>query len=187
MVVIKNYAPIEVEIQNRKTKTRSKILERQSNANSFKSWLESSITLLRTDKRYEEEQMLKTILNKYLQFNKPIKQELKQEYGKSFFEYKVFPEIIETVTYRKGEPFKIELAVKDVDYIEDKIKFFLKNKESIQSKVIALYWARDMEKKELTWKEFFSDRKYHNYFTTCLRYLREVELINYKGGVISLK
>jgi hypothetical protein len=191
-MIEKTYKQIEtIEFEPK----RNKILERQTDAKSFKSWLESSITLLRIDKRYEEEQLLKTILKKYLEFE-PIK-EIKLSKVQSESTFRILnenPEIIIIETYQNKKPIKTELLRKESEWIMSFLKEHKQSKinpniirEKWNSIDLALIFSKYWGYKPITKENYYSDRFFQNYWTIHLRYLREIDLINYKGGIISLK
>jgi hypothetical protein len=184
-MVEKRYKQIET-IEYQKNNKRDIILNRQTSAKTFKSWLENTITLLRQDKNLIEEQLLKAVLQKYLEYNKPVKEELKDEYGKSSFEYKELPEIIEVTTYQKGKAVVKNLSRKESEWI---IGFLNKFKDINQwnSINLGLIFSKYFSYKPLTKEQYYSDRFFQNYWTTHLRYLREIGLIEYDAGVIKLK
>lgn len=183
------------ELKVVKTKVRDKILNRQSKAANFKSWSETTLKLFRSDNRKnshkfsieEVDNMLQVFLNKYLEYHPTIKLEQMGLKGKSSFEYKEEGHIIEITTYQKNKPIVTTLEVSDINYIEEKIRYFSKTMGKIKSKVIALCWAEEVKEEIMSWDEFFANRSYHNYLTKCLSYLRETGVIEYEGGIISLK
>lgn len=189
----KQIESIEV-LKHKNTKRREAILNRQTSAKTFKSWLENTITLLRQDKNLIEEQLLKAVLQKYIEYNKPVKEELKDEYGKSSFEYKELPEIIEVTTYQKGKPVVKNLSRKESEWI---ISFLNEHKQSRRNPEIIRYqwnsidlgliFSKYFSYKPLTKEQYYADRFFQNYWTTHLRYLRETGLIEYDAGIIKLK
>lgn len=172
------------------------ILERQSKAETFKSWLDSTISMIRLKSREDSDLVLclkltESLKEKYNSFKTVI--ELPEEQGKSSFFINEKQDYLEIITYQNKKPVKTEVKKSDLIFFEDIIKkiFRVKDKrikfddsDYIESKFIALRWAKEIKNEPMNWKDFFSNRKYHNYFTICMRVLREKGIIDYTGGRI---
>jgi hypothetical protein len=185
MVWKKETTPIEIEVNSKKKEQIEKILNRQSTADSFLAWLSSTESLLRKENKIEMLNVVKTIKEKYLSFNTE-RITLSKIQGKGTFSMKKNGEVIEVTTYQDKKPVITLVLNEDINFLDNKIRLLIRNGEELKSRDLAIQYSK-WKGLGYTWKDFFCDRKIHNYFTICLRILREENLIEYRGGIIRLK
>lgn len=122
---------------------------------------------------------------------------LQKEQGKSSFEYKELGHVVEVVTYREGKPYRTDIESVELNWIEDTIQERLNNyirlktdKDGVSyldSIDLGIEFALCFGYEVLNKQEYYANRKFQNYFTICLRVLREKEIIEYRKGRIRLK
>ena len=162
---------------NRKDKIK-KALSRQSEAKTFKKWLEATKSYFSTMNDKETEEILRGVLNKFKEFEKSEKVKIDSWKGKSGIKLLEYPDKFIAVTYKKDEKdsepkeIKKEVLKSDLNNLIVVLNSF-EDKEKIKTEDIAEKLYRT------EWKKVFADRQKHIYLTYMLNILEQKGKIKY--------
>jgi len=131
------------------------------------------------------------LLELYNKFHpeKSIEVEIKKWKGKSTFEIIDKIDKIIVIKYQKPskeeEPKRTETEItkEEINKLIYVIKNLSKYKKEIKTSEIAMYFSYEMNLNHKSWRDFFSDRYWHNKLNIMFNVLKELNLINYSGGI----
>jgi len=176
----------------KQSKTREKLVLKESNAKSLTALIASRISILKKDHKNSMNQkiyspndlilILEMLQNKNKEFNSV---DIFGWHGKSSFKIEEEGEIIYVTKYQKPEKgaepkeVKYEIDKKELLRLEKTIKEQLQNRESIGSRELGeIFYGENWDIK------IFSNRKRHNLYTIALNVLDSQKKIIYNGGKI---
>lgn len=183
---------------NQKLKIDS-IINKQTNAKTFKSYLIACIKLARFEKNLEVALLLEELLRKLNNYEKVAISRLKSWKGKSSLSIIKRPDRIIVITYQKkdqdSKPLEVknEISKEELNNVILALNRFTKG-EKIHTKALAEQFCRiaditfDNERRPLfsnnkfIWKNFFAWRFMHIKFNLMLRVLDKEGVIKYRGA-----
>lgn len=168
----------------KKTKSRTNIMERQSKAKTFYKWLQASIILLEKDKNIIHAEFLKSVLNKYNEFEEHEKVVLDAWKGKSGLEFIRHPKGFTVVRHQKIEKDgKPEQFLAELDNMEVNLIIKCLN-ELTGTGIYEDLWIPTRDLGEYAYREswdakIFSNRKKHHKLTFILNLLEQYGFTEY--------
>ncbi len=177
-----------IEIIEREGKTK---FRRKSKAKNMKGWINGFISSYSKKGNTELEFIFREVLNAYNHFHpeKKTQTEVKSWKGKSSIEIIKEIDKLIIIKYQKpdkeSEPKEVrtEITKEELETLIDSIKYY---KDEIKTSNLAMTFSSKLNLGHRNWKEFFSDRYWHNRLTLMLNALDSLGFVKYKGGITKL-
>jgi len=133
------------------------------------------------------------ILELYNKYHPEKKAQVEVESWKGKSSFELIQELDKLIIIKYQKPNKDEIAQEiKTEVTREELEALIRTlgryqqEEEIETKHIAVTFSYFLGLGHTTWKEFFSDRKWHNKLTLMLGALQELGLIEYKGGKTKL-